>query len=56
MAKRADTFTFQIRPEVRSALEKQAADEDRSISNIINRYLREGLEQGGYLKPEKKAK
>ena len=38
------TFTFQIDPEIREALEKEAAEKERSLAWIINHYLRNSLQ------------
>jgi hypothetical protein len=46
------TFTFQIDPEIREALEKEAAEKERSVAFLINRRLRVSLEVDQYLPPK----
>lgn len=41
MKKTAPPFSFRIDPEVRDDLEKFAAKDDRSLSNYINKVLRD---------------
>lgn len=43
MSKKSEMIGFKTTPEVRTALEKIAENEDRSISYIINKILTEYL-------------
>lgn len=45
MNKKSEMIGFKTTPEIRKALEAIAQNEDRSISYIINRILKEYLEQ-----------
>ena len=47
---RMNPLSFRVEPEVRAAIEKAAADEDRSISSMVERILKEWLREKGYLK------
>ena len=49
MAKTA-ALAFRVRVEVKDALEKAAAADDRSVSNLIDRIVQEWLSERGYLK------
>jgi predicted transcriptional regulator len=46
------TMSFQIDPAIRPVLDEQAAVQDRSISWLINHYLRQALEAEGLLLPK----
>jgi hypothetical protein len=46
------TMSFQIDPVIRSVLDEQAAAQDRSLSWLINHYLRLSLETEGLLPPK----
>jgi hypothetical protein len=48
------TMTFKLRKDYRKALDKMAEVEDRSIANLINRFIKKGLIEEGYLKPDTK--
>jgi predicted transcriptional regulator len=50
------TMSFQIDPEIRSVLDEQAEIQDRSISWLINFYLRKALEKDGLMQPKEKPK
>jgi predicted transcriptional regulator len=50
------TMSFQIDPAIRLILDKQAEIQDRSISWLINHYLRQALEAEGLLSPKKDGK
>lgn len=41
--KKTEMIGFKTTPEIRSALEKKAKEEDRSISYIINKILADAL-------------
>jgi methyltransferase-like protein len=56
MDRMARTFTFQIDPEIREALEKEAVEKERSIAFLINRRLRSSLEADQYLPPKSAAR
>jgi hypothetical protein len=43
------TMSFQIDPSIRAILDEQAIVQDRSISWLINHYLRQALEGEGLL-------
>ncbi len=47
---RMNPLSFRVEPEVRAAIEKAATDEDRSISSMVERILKEWLREKGYLK------
>jgi hypothetical protein len=40
---------FRVEPEIKAAIEKAAADDDRSVSSLIERILKEWLMRRGYL-------
>ncbi len=42
-------LSFRIGEEVKAALEKAAADDDRSVSSLVERILKEWLREKGYL-------
>jgi hypothetical protein len=46
------TTSFQIEPQIRLVLDKQAEIQDRSLSWLINRYLKQALESEGLLPPK----
>jgi hypothetical protein len=46
------TMSFQIDPIIRSILDEQAMAQDRSVSWLINHYLRLSLEAEGLLPPK----
>jgi hypothetical protein len=48
------TMAFQINPEYRKILEQQAEIEERSLSYMINLYMREAFEKRGLVKPKPK--
>lgn len=50
------TMAFQIDPEIRAVLDQQAEIQDRSISWLINHYLRQAMETEKILKPKDKPK
>jgi hypothetical protein len=51
------TMSFQIDPALRELLDMESVKQDRSISWLINHYLRQGLEASGIQSPtEKKVK
>jgi predicted transcriptional regulator len=50
------TMSFQIDPDIRSVLDEQAEFQDRSISWLINNYLRQAMEVNKLLKPKDKSK
>jgi len=52
MARKQVTTTFQPDPAVIEALKQQAAEQERSVSWLINHYLRKALEQEGILQPK----
>ena len=41
---------FRVDPEMKTALEKAAVDDERSVSSLVQKILREWLRSGGYLK------
>lgn len=41
---------FRLDPEIKSALENAARDDERSISSMVTIILRKWLEEKGYLK------
>jgi hypothetical protein len=51
MATRGQPVSVRLDPEVRKALEAAAKADDRSLSSLINRILRDYLRKAGYLKP-----
>jgi len=56
MARKQVTTTFQPDPAVIEALKQQAVEQERSISWLINHYLRKALEREGILPPRAKGK
>jgi hypothetical protein len=46
------TMSFQIDPVIRPILDKQAEIQERSVSWLINHYLRQALEANGLLPPK----
>ena len=50
------TTTFQPDTEILAILKEEAEIEDRSVSYMINYYLREGLVNNGKMKPKEKPK
>jgi len=50
------TTTFQPDTEILAVLKQEAENEDRSVSYMINYYLREGLVSKGKIKPKDKKK
>jgi predicted transcriptional regulator len=49
-AARKDNFTIRIPEDVRAALDKMAAAEDRSAGYVALRFILEGLKSEGFLK------
>jgi hypothetical protein len=41
---------FRVENEMKDALEKAAADDERSLSSLVQKILREWLRAGGYMK------
>ena len=41
--------SMRLDPDVKAALEKAAADDDRSVSSLVERILKEWLRERGYL-------
>ena len=56
MARKQVTTTFQPDPAVIETLKQQAIEQERSVSWLINHYLRKALEREGLLKPRNKGK
>jgi hypothetical protein len=46
-----NTLVFRCPPELRSAIERAAADDEINSSAFIRRTLRRALERAGYLPP-----
>ena len=49
--KRLEPISIRLEPEVKAALDQQARADDRSLSNLINRILREYVELQRTKKP-----
>ena len=49
-------LSFRVEGEIKIALEKAAAADDRSVSSLVERVLKEWLRGKGYLAKEGKAK
>jgi hypothetical protein len=49
MAKSALPVSFRISPEIKSAAEKAAVDDHRSLSSLIEKVLADYLKKRGYL-------
>jgi hypothetical protein len=50
---RTNPLGVRVEPEIKEALERAAADDDRSVSSLVERFLRDALVARGYLaKPE----
>lgn len=47
MLKTRNFQAFHVEPEVRNALKRQAAKDERSVSALIRIYVRRGLEADG---------
>ena len=47
---------IRVESKTKAAIEKAAADEQRSVSNLIERVMTEWLRHNGYLPPKGKAK
>jgi hypothetical protein len=41
---------FRVEPEMKAALEKAATDDERSLSSLVQKILREWLKERKYLK------
>jgi len=54
MARKQITTTFQPDPQILKTLKEQAEEQDRSVSWLINFYLRKALEREGLLEPKSK--
>jgi len=50
-----DPISIRLEPDVKAALKQIAADEDRSLSYLINRVLRQYVESVRGKKPKAKA-
>ncbi len=46
---RTNPLGVRVEPEIKDALERAAADDDRSVSSLVGRFLREALIARGYL-------
>ena len=46
---RTNPLGVRVRPEIKEALEKAAADDDRSVSSLVERALLEWLTARGYM-------
>jgi hypothetical protein len=46
---RTNPLGVRVEPEIKEALERAAADDDRSVSSLVERFLREALIARGYL-------
>jgi hypothetical protein len=59
MRQRTGSFTFQLDPEVRKAIERLAADERRSLAAQLNKIAADAAVAAGYLpareRPEPRA-
>jgi len=53
--KKLDPISIRLEPDVKAALKQIAADEDRSLSYLINRVLRQYVESVRGKKPKAKA-
>jgi hypothetical protein len=53
MERKQKTMSFQIDPAIREVLDAEAVKQDRSISWLINYYLRQALEAAGLLQSKK---
>jgi len=42
-------LAFRVNPEIKDALEKAATADDRSVSSLVERILRDWLRASGYL-------
>jgi len=56
MARKQVTTTFQPDPAVIEVLKQQAVERERSVSWLINHYLRKALEREGLMEPRGKGK
>ena len=45
---RSEMLGIRVRPDLKVALEKEAAADDRSVSSLVERVLRTWLEQRGH--------
>ncbi len=53
MARRTNSLGIRVMPEIKAALEKAAADDDRTVSAMAERILRQWLQAKGYLPEER---
>jgi predicted transcriptional regulator len=49
MKQKQKTMSFQIDPTIREVLDSEAVKQDRSVSWLINYYIRQALEAGNLL-------
>jgi hypothetical protein len=54
IVRKIKTTSFQPDPEIMPILKKQAEIQDRSVSWLVNHYIKKGLEVDGLIKKEKK--
>lgn len=47
---RTQPLGFRVEPDLKAALEKAARDDDRSVSSLVLKVLRDHLRERGYLK------
>ena len=55
MGSRRKTAQVNLRfmPELKAAVEQAAADDKRSLTNLVEKVLTDWLEERGYLKPDR---
>ena len=51
-----NTTSFQPDPELLPILKEQAENEERSVSYMVNKYIREAFENRGLIKPKERKK
>jgi hypothetical protein len=49
---KTEALSFRVAADTKAALERAAAADERSISNLVEKVLREWLSKRGYLAPE----
>jgi predicted transcriptional regulator len=51
---KTDALSFRVASEVKAALERVAMADDRSVSGLVERILRQWLVDNGHLEPSQK--
>jgi uncharacterized protein (DUF1778 family) len=54
MTEKTETLSFRVTPQLKQALDRAAAADDRSVSSYVQRLLIKQLTGDGFLKAEKR--